>query len=238
MNAWRSRPVTPEEKQSHFEGVRSYAQELRAMGASQRRAGWMVGLAGAGIGVVGILCAATAFPLKRTEVRFIQVDSSTGYVGPSLAATDAPKLFNEQTALHYLRQYVEAREGYVPQTDDLNFHRVAIMSSPDEQIRYAASRKEPLAPVSVLGKSGSVRVENFHFSKVGSGKDNTLVYLARYDRTIDRGGTPDKKQPWSAMVQFQWHPELTMSSADRQINPAGFWVIAYQAQPDAEQRKQ
>lgn len=127
---WRARALTAEEKEAHFADVRSYAAEMTEMARAARRVGWIVGSVGVAVGVVGIVCAATAFPLKHTEVQFIEVDRSTGYVGPSLGPSDAPKLFGQQTADHYLRDYIEAREGYVPETDDLMFHKAAIMSAP------------------------------------------------------------------------------------------------------------
>src|SRR4051794_10696783 len=128
---WRARPLTVEEKHAHFAEARSYAAEMAAMARAARRAGGIVGSVGVMVGVIGVVCAATAFPLKHTEVQFIEVDRSTGYVGASLGPTDAPKLFTQQTAYHYLRDYIEAREGYVPETDDLMFHKAAVMSAPD-----------------------------------------------------------------------------------------------------------
>jgi type IV secretion system protein VirB8 len=234
---WRARALSAAEKEAHFAEAQSYAAEMTEMARAARRAGWIVGSIGVAIGVVGVVCAATAFPLKRTQVQFIEVDRSTGYVGPSLGPTDAPRLFNQQTADHYLRDYIEAREGYVPETDDLMFHKAAIMSAPDEQVRYAAWRKSPLSSANVLGRTGYVRVENFHMSLLGKGTAKTLVYLVRFDRVEVRGGQVEPMQPWSATVQFQWHPELPMNAQDRLLNSAGMQVIAYQAQPDGDPSK-
>jgi type IV secretion system protein VirB8 len=234
---WRARALTAEEKEAHFADVRSYAAEMTEMARAARQVGWIVGSVGVAVGVVGVGCAATAFPLKHTEVQFIEVDRSTGYVGPSLGPSDAPKLFSQQTADHYLRDYVEAREGYVPETDDLMFHKAAIMSAPDEQVRYAAWRKSPLSSANVLGHTGYVRVENFHMSLLGKGSAKTQVYLVRFDRVEVRGGQVEPTQPWSATVQFQWHPELPMNAQDRLLNSAGMQVIAYQSQPDGDASK-
>jgi type IV secretion system protein VirB8 len=235
--AWRALALTPDQKEVHFAEARSYAAEMAAMTRAARRAGWIIGGVGATIGVIGVVCAATAFPLKHTEVQFIEVDRSTGYVGVSLGPVDAPRLFSQQTAYHYLRDYIEAREGYVPETDDLMFHKAAIMSAPDEQVRYGAWHKSPLSPGNVLGRTGYIRVENFHMSLVGSGAANTQVYLVRFDRTEVRGSQVQPAHPWSATVQFQWHPELPMNTQDRLLNAAGIQVIAYQAQPDSDPSK-
>lgn len=232
--SWRAVPVPPEARQHYFDEVASYSSELARTARRARNAGWIVGAIGTAAGVAGIVSAATLFPLKRTEVQFFEVDKSTGYIGSSLAATDAPRLFSEQTAYHALRDYVDAREGYVPETDDLMFHKAAVMSSPDEQQRYAAMRKAPLSPPNVLGRTGYARVDDFHISPIGSGKAHTFVYLVRFDRVVVRGGQAQPTEHWSATIEFQWHPELPMSAQDRLVNPGGFQAIAYQAQPDTD----
>ena len=232
--SWKAAPVTLETRQQYFNEVASYSSEIMLAARRARSTGWLVGAIGTAVGVLGILSAASLFPLKRTEVQFFEVDRSTGYIGASLAATDAPRLFSQQTAYHALRDYVDAREGYVPETDDLMFHKAAIMSAPDEQQRYAAMRKAPLSPPNALGRTGYVRIDNFHISQIGSGKGQTFVYLARFDRVVVRGGQAEPVEHWSATIQFQWHPELPMSAQDRLINPGGFQAVAYQAQPDTD----
>jgi type IV secretory pathway component VirB8 len=37
---------------------------------------------------------------------------------------------------------------------------------------------------------------------------------------------------WRAVIDFQWHPEMTMSTPDSQINPAGMQVISYKSEQD------
>ena len=75
-------------------------------------------------------------PLKTTEVKFFLVDKSTGIIGEPVGLQDAPKLFGAAVEQQYLRRYVEAREGWVPEMDERNDHVVKIMSTPDEQARY------------------------------------------------------------------------------------------------------
>ena len=233
---WRARALTAEEKEAHFAEVRSYAAEMTEMARAARRVGWIVGGVGVAVGVVGVGCAATAFPLKHMEVQFIEVDRSTGYVGPSLGPSDAPKLFSQQTADHYLRDYIEAREGYVPETDDPMFHKAAIMSAPDEQGRYAAWRNRPVFSKRAWPHRLHTCREFPHVT-AGEGSAKTLVYLVRFDRVEVRGGQVEPTQPWSATVQFQWRPELPMNAQDRLFEQRRMQVIAYQSQPDGDASK-
>jgi type IV secretory pathway component VirB8 len=67
----------------------------------------------------------------------------------------------------------------------------------------------------------------------------TRSYLVQYDRTVWHGATKDATKPWSATVDFQWHPGLPMRPDDRTDNPGGFQVIAYSAKSDTpDERRQ
>ena len=85
--------------------------------------------------------------------------------------------------------------------------------------RAGALRGQPRirrsSPVKALGKDGHVSVENFRFHPLAIGKDGeTRRYLVQFDRTVWQAETKDPTQPWSATVDFQWHPG-TADAADR-----------------------
>ena len=85
------------------------------------------------------------------------MDSSTGFVGESIAATDAPATFNERVAHQYLRLYIEAREAYVPEIDPLMYERTQILSAPDERARYAAWHKDAICRWRPSGRTATSR---------------------------------------------------------------------------------
>ena len=66
-------------------------------------------------------------------------------VGPAVGAADAPSLFSAQVMEAALQTYVELRENYLFETDSIAFHRVTLMSTPDEQSRYKAMHDDPKA---------------------------------------------------------------------------------------------
>jgi type IV secretory pathway component VirB8 len=87
--------------------------------------------------------------------------------------------------------------------------------------------------VRALGKDGHVSLQNFRFHPLAIGKDGeTRRYLVQFDRTVWHAETRDPTQPWSATVDFQWHPELSMLPSDRTDNPGGFQVLGYSASSD------
>ena len=234
--AWQAAPLTPEMRATHFVQSKSFAGEVARTGRAYRRTGFVVGTAGMVIGVAGMLCAVLALSRPAVPPRWIEVDRSTGWVGETLGPTDAPKTFNERVIEAALRSYVEDREAFVPEADDLAFHRVALRSAPDEQGRYAAAhdpKHNANAPFVVYGRGGFARVENFHMTKRGEdAKTGTFDYAVHFFKTEVKAGQVGSPKPWTAELQFQFHPELPMALQDRQINETGLQVIAYNSFAD------
>jgi type IV secretion system protein VirB8 len=231
---WRARPLSDAAKNAKFREVMDLAAERVILGRSAVIAGWSVGAAGVVLALAAAIAVAALVPLKTTEVRFLLVDQSTGIIGAPVGLEDAPKLFNDAVARQYLKRYVEAREEWVPQMDQENDHLAKLMSTPDEQTRYAAWRNSPTSPIKAVGPEGHVGVENFRFHKQAVGKGETLRWLVQFDRTVWRGGAKDTPQPqsWSATIDFEWRPQLPMTPRDRDDNPGGFLAISYSASPD------
>lgn len=231
--AWIAAPLSLEQKEAHFKSAIPIHNEIERFGRAFRRVGYAVGGLGAGVGICGMALAAWAFSTRTDHAYFYRVDQN-GMPELSMPATDAPKLFTEQTAEQYLRAYVEARECYVYDTRDIMSHRVAIMSSPDEQGVYASwfsPKSNPMSPQAVYGNKTSVRVGNFRYTKMpGLMHNGVFAYEVRFDRLEVTGGAPGITTHWMAVVQFSWHPELKMSADDRSINAAGMQVVSYGSQ--------
>jgi type IV secretion system protein VirB8 len=227
--------LTDKAKEELFEQVGQLQAERVLLGRSALKAAWIIGGSGVAVGLAGMVCAATLFPLKTHTTDYFIVDQSTGYTGPSVGAKDAPTLFNEQTIQFWLRAYVELRENYVYETDDVAFHRVTIMSTPEEQMRYKVMHDNAMAPSRALRDKGYVRVDHFQIYKIGDGRQQTKEYVIKFDRWQMRSGQPVPIKPdaYTATVHFQFHPEFPMSLPDRQQNSAGLQVVAYQVDADA-----
>ena len=240
LSPWTAKPLTDAAKNAKFRAVMDLSAERVILGRSAIVVGWV-------IGAVGVTCLAASvagwvalMPLKTTVVKFFLVDKSTGIIGEPVGIQDAPKIFGAAVEQQYLRRYVEAREDWVPEMDERNDHIAKLMSAPDEQARIAEARRSATGPVLALGKDGHASVDNFRFHPLAIGKDGeTRRYLVQFDRTVWHGANKDPTRPWSATVDFQWHPELPMRPDDRSDNPGGFQVLGYSASSDTpEQRRQ
>ena len=230
VRADHARPIHPDDRELQFKEVLSFHASEKVLQRRFNRAGWIVGTIGAALGLAGVGAVVVLLPLKQTTVKWIEVDSSTGWVGEVAGAADAPRMFSERVADHFLRQYVEAREGYVPETDQVRWDTVRAMSAADEMENYKAWRKTELAPVRQLAMGGHVDVFNFNPDRLLKGANETYSCTVRFDRRLVKGATIGRTEHWVATVNFQWHPEMTMNTQDVQVNYAGMQVIAYKAE--------
>ena len=225
-----ARPIHSDDRELQFKEVLSFHASEKVLQRRFNRAGWIAGTIGAVLGLAGVGAVVVLLPLKQTVVKWIEVDTSTGWVGEVAGAADAPKMFSGRVADHVLRQYIEAREGYVPETDQVHWDTVRVMSSADEMENYKAWRKTELSPVRQLALGGHVDVFNFNPDRLLKGTNETYSCTVRFDRRLVKGATIGRTEHWVATVDFQWHPEMTMTTQDVQVNYAGMQVIAYKAE--------
>jgi type IV secretory pathway component VirB8 len=233
VSPWTAKPLTEAAKNAKFRSVMDLSVERVILGRSAIVTGWVIGATGLALFSASIIGWVAILPLKTVEYRFELIDKSTGIVSVPVGLEDAPTLFGEATAEQYLRRYIEAREDWIPEMDQENDHVAKVMSSPDEQARINAERAKPTSNVNAIGKKGHVMVDNFRYHPLAIDRNSqTIRYLVQFDRTVWNGGTADKPVPWSATVDFQWHPSLPMKPDDRTINVPGFQAINYSHSSD------
>ena len=222
-----ARPVTDGEQQTLYRETLSFAAETKRFRGSFNRLGWVAG----GIGMACMAASAIGWdimlPLKTTELRFIVDDHEHGTITYAMNAADAPSLFGTKEAEHYLMQYVDKREGYVPEMDKHSWDIVQVMSSSDVFEQYIAWRKSDLSPVKQLGTYGHVLISHFAFTPHGNGKNGTYEYTVRYDRQEVRPDNIGPIRSWSGTIDFQWHPKTSMTTQEKLDNPGGMVIIAY-----------
>jgi type IV secretory pathway component VirB8 len=238
INPWQAKPLTEKTKEAKFRKVMDAAVERAMVGKAAIITGWVLSSAGVGLLAVSVWGWYSFLPFKTVVPEFWLVDKSTGIIAKPVGISDAPSLFGAFVEQHYLRLYLEARENWVPEMDQRADHVVKIMSTPDEQARYMAFRRAPQSPMVEVGKDGHVEIERVRYLPQAMDKvSGTRRYLLLFDRTIWHEATKGPTVPWSATVDFQWHPELPMSPDDRTDNPGGFQAINYSRSSDSPDQK-
>lgn len=214
---------------AYFAEARSWDQDRLADARRSRRLAWAVaGMAGtlacAAVGAVVVLT-----PLKTIEPYVVRVDRTTGAVEVLRGlSTPGPVAYEEAVTKSFLATYVRAREGWLPQAAEANFRQVSIMSTPEEQQRWALAFRpnNPSSPQVAFGPAADVQVTVRAVSFVADGVANV-----RFHRTVRRGGQAEESD-WIATVAFAY-TKAPMGESDRLRNPLGFQVSSYRADPEA-----
>jgi type IV secretion system protein VirB8 len=213
---------------AYFQEAKSWDQDRLAAAERSRRLAWAIA-AGASILAVAAVTAVVALaPLKSVEPFVVRVDRSTGGVDVMTGLKgNGAVTYDEAVSKYFLGQYVRAREGYLPVAAEDNFRQVSIMSTPDEQQRWAAAFRpsNPQSPPALYGQRAYADVEIRAISFI-----NPHVASVRYHRTVRQ---PDQVtgSDWVATVSFTY-TKAPMLESDRLKNPLGFQVATYRADPE------
>ena len=224
-----AQPVPPDVAEEFFRHNESLAAEQLRRGRRSVRVAWTVATGACLTAMAACFALAVLGPQHDVEWRLVRVDSSTGIIDEVQSLREAPKTLDDANIKSLLDRYVMQREGYTAAEAEYNFHAVSLMSTPDEQHRYAAlvSGRNPTSPQALIGKDGTAIVHIKSVAVLASG-----LGQVRFSTKIDKPGQEPKIAHWLATINYMVKPEARMSNADRLINPVGFIVSEYRIDPD------
>jgi type IV secretion system protein VirB8 len=167
-------------------------------------------------------------PLKTVEPFVIRVDSATGIVDVVSALRDSPTAYGEAVTRYFLAKYVRAREAYSRPEAEANFKTVSLLSDGSEQTRFAALYRgsNPESPQVAYGRTGVAEVRIKTISLLGPN-----LASVRFLRET-RKGDETRTSHWIATLTFEVRPDAKVSTSDRLVNPIGFLVSRYHADPE------
>jgi type IV secretion system protein VirB8 len=214
--------------QAYFKSSRRWEQDLLLSAQHSKRIAWIVAASACALAAVSVGAVAALAPLKTVEPFVIRVDSSTGIVETVAALKDAPARYDEAITKFFLARYVRAREGFSAAEAETNFRTISLLSAPAEQMRFAAWYRgsNPESPQALYGRLGIAIVRIKAISLLS---DN--VASVRY-LTESRKGEETRTTHWIATLTFSYL-NARMSTTDRLINPLGFQISEYRADPEA-----
>ncbi|MEO8112764.1 MAG: VirB8/TrbF family protein [Phenylobacterium sp.] len=213
---------------AYFAEARSWDQDRLRSATRSRRLAWAVAASASGLAAVAVGAVAILTPLKTVEPYVVRVDRATGAVEVMTGLKGGKDLtYEEAVTKSFLATYVRARESWLTPAAEANFRQVSIMSTPEEQQRWADIFRpsNPASPQVAYGPAAeaqvSVRAISFVAPKVAS---------VRFHRTLRQGGQVTDSD-WIATVAFAY-AKAPMAEADRLRNPLGFQVSSYRADPE------
>ncbi|SDA87717.1 virB8 family protein [Sinorhizobium sp. NFACC03] len=220
--------VRKDELKAYFEKARRFDQERIFEVERSARVAWRVAIVAGILAGASVAAVAGLTPLKTVEPFVVRVDNSTGIVDVVSALTSTAGNYDEAVTKYFAAKYVRAREGYTWSEAEVNFRTVALLSTQPEQTRFSAIYRgsNPESPQNSYGRSATARINIASISLI-----NPTVVSVRYMRTITRG-EEIRTTHWVATLTFSY-VNAPMSSTDRLVNPLGFAVSEYRADPEA-----
>lgn len=217
------------DKESYFEGARSWATDERARDNRTIRIAWIIAGLACGVAVLEALALVALTPLKTVQPVTLLVDRHTGYV-QELDPSRPVKVSADQALTNaFLAQYVTAREGFDRATVSLDYRRTGLWSAGRARSAYLASMPatNPASPFQLYPPGTVLRARVKSVSRL-----NASTALVRFDtQRQDRNGRVDAPSSWISVVRFRYS-DAPMRMEDRLLNPLGFQVTGYRK--DAE----
>lgn len=220
--------VPSSDLKAYFAEARTWDHDRLAAAQRSRRLAWSVAAAAGALAIAAVASIAVLTPLKTVEPYVVRVDRTTGAVEVLRGlGTSGPVPYEEVVTKSFLATYVRAREAWLPQAAEANFRQVSIMSTPEEQQRWAQAFRptNPASPQVSYGPAADVQVAIRAISFVAPGVANV-----RFHRSIRRGGQLEESD-WIATAAFAY-TKAPMGESDRLRNPLGFQVSSYRADPE------
>jgi type IV secretion system protein VirB8 len=220
--------VTTDSLKEYFDKARRFDQDRMVSAERSKRLAWFVAIVASVLACVSVAAMAALTPLKTVEPFVIRVDNSTGIVDVVSTMVSSAGSYDEEVTKYFAARYVRAREGYVWSEAEENFRTASLMSNAGEQQRFAAAYRggNPESPQNVYGRSATSRIGIKSISLI-----NSNVVSVRYTRTITRGEDV-RTTHWVATITYSY-TNAPISSSDRLVNPLGFVVSEYRADPEA-----
>lgn len=220
--------VGHDELKAYLDRARRWEQDLLLSAHRSKRLAWIVAAIASILATASVGALAALTPLKTVEPFVVRVDNATGIVDVVSALNENPTTYDEAVTKYFLAKYVRAREGYGQTEAEENFRTVSLLSTRTEQDRWSAYFRgsNPESPQVVYGRNGAAEVS----IKAISLLNDTLVSV-RFLKQVRRGDETSISH-WIATVAFDYHAEAPISTSDRLVNPLGFLVSEYRADPE------
>jgi type IV secretion system protein VirB8 len=218
-----------------FERNRAWELDRALLLERSERRGWLVGIAGTALALLGVLAVFAQGPLRQVVGVPIVVDRTTGEttIQQRLAAETVPP--QEALDKHNCAVFVRAREGYSWWWLQRDFDQVARMAVPvvfgdyNRQFDGEAALQKRVA----AAEEWRINVVAVRLSP-GGRRGNLGDAIVTYDKVVrlTERNLPEVTTRHVASIVFEYQPKAFSKERDRLENPFGFVVTAYRSDPE------
>ena len=233
----RPEPLEAADADAHavFDANTSWEIDRALMLERSERRAWVVAVAGAALGLIGIAAVFAQGPLRRVVEIPIVVDRVTGEatIQQRLTVETIPPM--EALDKHNLAAFVRVRESYNWMFLQRDFNQVARMAVPavfadyNRQFEGDGALQKKLAATQDW-RINIVGVRLAATGRAGNQGDATVTF-DKVVRLTDRN-LPEVTTRHVASIVYQYQPKVLAKESDRIENPFGFVVVAYRSDPE------
>ncbi len=205
--------------------------------ARSRRAAWRVAAAACALACCACIALAFTMPLHQVVPVILQVDRSSGDVRQISVSEAAAVPGSEILDKHWITSYVVAREGYHWGTLQTTYNRVLAMSAgdPERDFQQLYSAHNPVALDKLLGNGTERRVRVVSVVLPPGEPGRAVV---RIERTTVRSSGLTEVERFLVSLAYEYRPASWVRERVAVLNPLGFTVVAYRADPEFTASKQ
>ncbi|WP_282128038.1 virB8 family protein [Roseobacter litoralis] len=221
------------ELRQYLADARTFDQDRLLVARRSTQLAWSVAATASAIACAGVVAVAALTPLKSVEPFVIRVDQATGVPEVMTALTDGKEEYDEAITRYFLALYVRTREGYSYASRGVIFDHVQILSGPEEQTEFSEqyNASNPDSPQYVFGKKTKAEVQIRSISFLDEG----LAQVRFYRNSRNEDENIERRSQWVATLTYRFDAQAEIGAEDRLVNPLGFIVTDYRADPEVVQ---
>lgn len=227
MKKQEPKPIKSEQLNSYYEESRGLERDLIGEYIKSRKTAWRVSTVAVLFGLLGMAFGVIGFSQPAPTPLVLRVDNASGAVDVVSVMREHETSYGEIVDTYWLNQYVLNRENYDYNTIQLNYDTTALLSSPTIQEDFYKLYDGVNARDRVLANKARITVKVRSIQPNGRGQATVRFTTQKHNSN----GTNDAAEHQIATIGYTY-VGAPMKSSDRLLNPLGFQVLSYRADPE------
>lgn len=220
-----------------LEDANRFNVEIRTLEKKEVKTAWLITKVAVGALFLSLASNFMLFPLKEVRTEVLVLDKNKGQIEPLQTLKEVQISLDESFHYSFLNTLVTSHERFVAGMAEDDYWTVAAFLSPQLQEAWGKEwdTENPKSPLNVYrGKELKPEILTITLKQSESNGKITGATI-RFRKSIRGGGSADSSAIYVATVSYQLVDVATDPKA-RRINPLGFQVTWYEAQPETPGR--
>lgn len=206
----------------------SLERDLLVEKEKSKRTAWRVAGVSMAMAFLGLIAGIAGLSQEAPIPTVLRVDNTTGAVEAVTVQRESEVSYGEAVDSYFLNKYVLNREGYEYKTIQSMYETTRLMSGEDAWLTYNALYSGPTARDAVLNNRTEIIVK---VRSIASNSDTGIATVRYTTQKKQSNGIIEPVEHWIATVGYTYIRAI-MSTEERRINPLGFVVNTFRADPE------